>query len=216
MQRIVNGLCRLFNYSTFLIRKISNLDLQLFAAHLYAACQAIDLRAIEIKFKNLSYGVIEQCLKETDLLGDTESTSLARKLTNELHRRLEQTSSMDPQERFQDGVDFVTAQFVQYLSESGKEADNILARIQLWKTNTSSRLETTYQTTRDDYFANSDSSSELLGDGTAKLYSFVRDTLDVRARLGDVAVGAPQETIGSNVSRIYDSIVSGRIAQAFA
>jgi len=45
------------------------------------------------------------------------------------------------------------------------------------------------------------------------LYLFIREQVGVKARRGDVFEGKPNATIGSSVSKIYESIKTGRINQ---
>lgn len=52
--------------------------------------------------------------------------------------------------------------------------------------------------------------AEYLGKSRA-LYTFVRETVGVKARRGDVFLGKQEQTVGSGVSKIYESVKGGKI-----
>jgi phenylalanine ammonia-lyase len=183
------------------------------ATHLYAVCQAIDLRVIEIRFRDGLDDLLGRTLSQHlgTFLDPKEISSLSSAMKDLICRRLEQTSSMDTARRFEDACAFVTSVALDALSPSPTCHSRPHVSLTHWRKDASCQLTVLYRKIRDDFFADSESGADYLGDGTKRLYLFVRDTLGVRARKGDVARGAPEATIGRSVAMIHEAIRSGRL-----
>jgi phenylalanine ammonia-lyase len=183
------------------------------ATHLYAACQAIDLRVIEVRFREALGDMLTRTLAQHlgTFLDAKVISSLASTMKDLICRRLEQTSSMDTAHRFEDACAFVTSVALDALVLSPTCHSSPHISLARWRTDATRQLTITYRKLRDDFFANSENAADYLGDGTKRLYLFVRDTLGVRARRGDVALGAPEATIGRSVSTIHEAIRSGKL-----
>jgi phenylalanine ammonia-lyase len=184
------------------------------ATHLYAACQAIDLRVIELSFRAELGNVLAASLELHlgPFLETEEISSLSAKMKEMICRRLEQTTSLDSDARFEDACGFVTSFAVEALSKSTlayNNNNNPLSSLDQWRISTSTQLAQLYRKTRNDFFVNSSSAESYLGKGTKPLYAFVRKSLGVRARRGDVALGSHEATIGRSVAMIHEAIRSG-------
>lgn len=128
-------------------------------------------------------------------------------------RRLETTTSVDLVPRWNDAIAFVTSILIDSLSHS-KNLENPLPIISLWREESISHAINLTRSTRDTFFTSTTSPTSAYLGSTRKLYEFVRIELGVQSRRGDVYLGKQEATIGSNVSRIYESIKDGRMGKA--
>lgn len=127
-------------------------------------------------------------------------------------RRLEATTSVDLEPRWIDAFGHVTSIVLDALVTT-KSTQNPLPTIAKWRSTSATSAIALARKLKNKFFDSMDSTSptsEYLGK-TKLLYSFVRNTLGVKARRGDVYHGKQEKTIGSNVSLIYNAIKDGRI-----
>lgn len=181
--------------------------IQLFAIHIYTACQAVDLRVIDVTFRNKLESIVAGTLQSNHLCSTQGVLELSKNICSAIERRMEQNTSMDATDRFEDVVNFTIPTVVDFAPSNA----DALSNIKTWKKQTAEALKTCYCDLRDELFMNVNNTKDFLGEGTAPLYIFVRHNLGIQSRMGDVALGGPQETIGSNISKIYESIRSGRL-----
>ncbi|KAK4332276.1 Phenylalanine ammonia-lyase [Rhodotorula toruloides] len=185
----------------------------LLATHLYCVLQAIDLRAIEFEFKKQFGPAIVSLIDQhfgSVLTGSNLRDELVEKVNKTLAKRLEQTNSYDLVPRWHDAFSFAAGTVVEVLSSTSLS----LAAVNAWKVAAAeSAISLTRQVRETFWSAASTSSPALsyLSPRTQILYAFVREELGVKARRGDVFLGKQEVTIGSNVSKIYEAIKSGRI-----
>lgn len=192
-------------------------DSQLLSTHLYCACQALDLRYLEFAFKEKFNPSILDSLTTSfsSFLSTEEILTLAPKIRSAIWRRLEQTTSVDLTPRWEDAFAFVSSLVLDALSTSSiKSVESPITSITLWRTTSSTSAVALTKSIRESFFLSNASSvsptSSYLGN-TRPLYEFVRHTLGVKSRRGDVYLGKQEATIGSAVSKIYESIKDGRI-----
>lgn len=190
----------------------------LLATHLYCVCQALDLRYLEFVFREEFNPYVQQSLVETfsDFLPDAVFPSLSIKVTQAMWRRLETTTSWDLEPRWKDAFSYASSHVVDELatdaarttSLDGKNPIQMLAK---WKQAGVARAVEMTRRNRDAFAtAQTNPTAQYLGK-TKALYTFVREQLGVKTRRGDVYMGKQEDTIGSNVAKIYDSIKSGAI-----
>ncbi|BGP21577.1 phenylalanine/tyrosine ammonia-lyase [Rhodotorula toruloides] len=185
----------------------------LLATHLYCVLQAIDLRAIEFEFKRqfgpTMVSLIDQHFGSA-LTGSNVRDELVEKVNKTLAKRLEQTNSYDLVPRWHDAFSVAAGTVVEVLSSTSLS----LAAVNAWKVAAAEAAISLTRQVRDAFWTTASTSSpalSYLSPRTQILYSFVREELAVKARRGDVFLGKQEVTIGSNVSKIYEAIKSGRI-----
>jgi phenylalanine ammonia-lyase len=137
--------------------------------------------------------------------------TLSKKVTSAIWRRLEQTPSVDLEPRWDDAFSHVTALVVEALTANPTSSENPLPLLAQWRSESAAAAVALTRQVREAFWAaESSPTAEFLGKSRA-LYSFVRETVGVKARRGDVFLGKQEATIGSSISKIYDSVKSGRI-----
>lgn len=193
----------------------------LLATHLYCVLQAIDLRAIEFEFKKVHRPAIAESLRQhfgAFVSTEAELDALVSKVKKALAKRLDQTASYDLEPRWHDAYSMATGAVVEHLSTSpslASSAMNPLVSLNEWKLESARKAIELTREVRERFWSTPSGSApalEYLG-RTKALYLFVRETVGVKARRGDVFEGKPAATIGSSVSKIYDAIKSGKINQ---
>lgn len=175
-------------------------------------CQALDLRYLEFVFRARFNPTVAISLQRTfgSFLPEAELASLAKKVTSTIWRRLEQTTSVDLEPRWDDAFSHVTAMLVEAFVDS-TSTENPLKLMKTWRAESAAAAVALTREIRESFWTSQTSpTAEYLGKSRA-LYTFVRETVGVKARRGDVFLGKQEATIGSSISKIYDSIKSGRI-----
>ncbi|GAA6031989.1 hypothetical protein JCM8097_003376 [Rhodosporidiobolus ruineniae] len=190
----------------------------LLATHLYAVLQAVDLRALELDFRaafepTLSTSLSTHFGGALSSSGGLTADALATKVKKALYKRWEQTGAYDLGARWDDAFNFAAGTVLvdAFASSSTSVA---LSSIQAWKKTSAADAVALTLRLREAFFASPPSEAsalKYLGAGTAPIYRFVRETLGVRARQGDVKVGKEQVTIGRGVSVVYEAIRAGRM-----
>ncbi|GAA5949814.1 hypothetical protein JCM3765_007701 [Sporobolomyces pararoseus] len=196
----------------------------LLATHLYCVLQAIDLRAMEFEFKKLHNPSIVESLKQhfgSFLSSEVELEALVSKVKKALAKRLDQTASYDLEPRWHDAFSSATGAVVEHLSTSpsiaatGSAAMNPLLSLNEWKLTSAQNAIALTRQVRESFWSTPSAQApalQYLGRNKA-LYLFVRETVGVKARRGDVFEGKPGPTIGSSVSKIFEAIKTGKINQ---
>lgn len=206
----------------------------LLSAQLYCVCMAVDLRVVDLCFR--------QRLADStpSLLSAHFSSSLDRAAIDGLsvavlasvYRTLERSASMDSWYRFVDAFNCAASVVVDALSSTDRGLEG-LRNLAAWKKEAAGQAAELYVRTRDEFFDGSVAPSLAYLGKTGALYAFVRQDLDVKPRRGDVKCGGhqgepvappPDETltgrrkaaIGSDVSKIHFAIRSGKLNPVLA
>lgn len=185
---------------------------QLLSTHLYCALQALDLRYIEEKFRSLFASEVTASISSSfsQFLNPGELANLSSKVVSALWRRLEQTTAVDLEPRWDDAFAFVTSTVIDALSATTSNS-NPLPVLAAWRKQNVSAAVALMRRVREDFWTSTSSPTQGYLGKTRALYTFVREGLGVQARRGDVFLGKQEQTVGSGVSKIYDSIKDGRI-----
>lgn len=123
---------------------------------------------------------------------------------------------MDLEDRFQDAFKFCSSLLIDAFDVALPTNGNPVHALADWRRSLALSAVTLTRSIRNEFFANSASATapsstlQYLG-RSAPLYRFVRETLGVKARRGDVYMGTREKTIGSNISTIYEAVKDGRI-----
>lgn len=162
------------------------------SAQLYCLCMAVDLRVMDLCFRQAFADSMPGLLSHHfgAFLDAAALHQLARDVLSSIYRRLEHTASMDTQYRFADAFNNATSVVVDALVRASASGDS-LAAVAAWKQASAEATSALYVKSRDSFFAQDAGAAEFLG-ATAGLYTFVRRDLGVKARRGDVKAGGHQ------------------------
>ena len=194
----------------------------LMSTHLYSALMALDLRYIEFAFRDAFNPTILPALIShfSSFLPSSTLANLGPVVQSAIWRRLETTTSVDLVPRWDDAFAHVSSLVLDSLASS-TSSSNPIAAIAAWRTSSADAAVKTMRTVRESFFAGiaagtPSPTAAYLGNGTKALYIFVRGTLGVHARRGDVFLGKQERTVGSGVSSIFESIRSGQMNPVLA
>ena len=206
---------------------------QLSAAHLLALCQALDLRAMHLRFlEALSAPFMEQL--HDAFPSDTHLDKAASQTLWSLFiKRLDETGGEDSSVRFERIAHSLQPAILR--STPMKTADT-LARLDQWTARFSTTAASTFIANRAGYVRDPDA-TPYLGTASARLYTFVRKKLGVpfmeEATITTPPAEAPREfdfdgdgsqraggalgsppTMGGYVTVVYESMRSGALYEA--
>jgi phenylalanine ammonia-lyase len=201
--------------------------LQLMAAvYLYALCQALDLRKLQIEFEtDLRTSLEVSVAYHFGGLGPTRREELCSRLSEHIKKELRNTTKLDLEERFTtimtSAQTVVLAFFEQRKSDSPSDLPSSLTD---FRTRAARATAGLYDDVRSAYFANGDA-TPVLGRASQRLYNFVRKDLHVpmhRGLVDDPGYHNPKveeadddkwrkKTVGHWVGVIYRAIKEGAI-----
>ena len=205
---------------------------QLAAGHLFAVCQALDLRAMQNQFLEAFHpefrSMTEEIIKPV-LRTQTTVEDLHAALWTRLDKSMEQAISMDTEQRFTSIITTLQPVALRFIEPASLES---IPALTTWTERCSESMLKIFEVTRDSYSAHPDA-TPLLGQGSRRVYDFVRGRLAVpfiRAHHlrspdpepadgfeGEVSSLHPSTsnednvTTGSYVTRIYDAIRNGSL-----
>lgn len=197
------------------------------AAHLYVACQALDLRVMHLNFLQELESVIVSINEDRfgKVLPTEELDSLHKALFKLLPEAWAKTTSMDINERCQHLVDATIPTLMTSLTSIQTLSVGIdtlvpLSAVEAWKQRMLRAVTETFSSTRKRFFTQPDTSKHL-GQASKLMYSFVRDELAVPFHRGLIEHpspngeqcidGRPKKSIGSWIGLIYKAVRDGRI-----
>ena len=150
---------------------------QLASAHVLALCQALDLRAMKIKFlatfKPLLMNITEEILATT-LSTREEFQDLQSLLWQKFNTLLDQTASMDTTPRFL----YVVRSLQPTILDLASTLPETILLLKKWTVCCSTRAAEVFGHCRDEYCASPDA-SPYLGVASCRIYQFVRNDLSV-------------------------------------
>lgn len=198
---------------------------QLAAGHLFALCQALDLRAMQYRFLKALQPELQSATEKIigPILGPQQSTGkLHAALWAQLDRNLEQAVTMDTKQRFPRVVTTLEPVVLRFIDPTAR---NSIPTLRAWTEHCSQVVLQTFQDTRDQYLAHPDASF-LLGSASRRMYGFVRGRLAVpfvrvynlrspdpepADGYGDVPFKQNSMTTGSYITIIYEAIRNGSL-----
>ena len=204
---------------------------QISAAHLVALCQALDLRAMHLKFleslKPLFTNLVQEEF-ESLLLDDTSSKlDVAQKLLwDAFIKRLDRTTTMDSAPRLTSAVRSLQP----ILLDHTKTCVETLSAVQSWTQRCSATTIEIYGMNKEQYLSRPDA-TPFIGAASCSMYRFVRERLSVpflqedsiRTPPGELAENEPADiegkkvnsreypTIGSLIGVVYQAIRTGAL-----
>lgn len=202
------------------------------ASYLFMVCQALDLRVLQARFLEqvnpLAAGMVKE-IADRFLVNPSQSEKLSRAIWTSLVKDWDASTTLDLPERATRTAESAAATLVRELrkcTEMKCSAFEMLTAIETWTNALSEMLRNIYDSNRQEMFEkHSEITPPYLGQGSVKLYLYVRQELGIPLHRGLVddptyviqanqkASTCPKErkTIGSLISRVYESIQTGAI-----
>lgn len=196
---------------------------QLSANHLFAVCQALDLRAMHIHFTQALEPVISEATTHSFrplMDSDSELSSLQADLWRNLQVELTNTVSMESDARFTrffENLQRIVLASPIVDGRPGADSSSTLSALKIWKSLCTSKSLDLFQTGRERYCAHPDA-TPFLSTTAARVYSYVRKDLDAPFigtfkpwnRFDDGKAEAPR-LIGESTTAIYKALRDGRL-----
>ena len=191
------------------------------AAHLYVICQALDLRVLHISFlqalrKDIKWVVTSLLPNITSEAGDSLESELHQKVTESWKR----STPFDLEQRCQSLAESALPTLINHSRQNNYTLH--VETLADFQTRLFEASKTAFTSMRDKFFQQQTTAS-FLGCASKRLYTFVRDELQVPFHQGLVEHpgrnhgaqinGRPRKTIGSWISIIYGAIRDGRISK---
>ena len=204
---------------------------QLAASHLFAICQAFDLRAMHIsflerykpRFEEITAHILTALLKAHVLF-----ETLLPLLWTKLRKALDEATTMNSDQRFDSVVSSLQPILLKYISST----EETIPVIETWAMRCSESMLEAFEMSREAYSAHPDATS-LLGKAGKRVYTFVRHTLaipflrshhikspnpeidlpDAEDHLSELDGNTTKDhvTTGSFITTIYSAIRSGTL-----
>ncbi|KZS93674.1 phenylalanine ammonia-lyase [Sistotremastrum niveocremeum HHB9708] len=177
----------------------------IYANHIWALCQAVDLRVLtELFFAQMKIDIATSFRSSFPDEPEALVSELTRTVFNQARVSFGNTTHLDSKDRFTTLVRSLLAEVTAFLED--KPAPRIHFDIYIWQRNLAKTLLESFRVTRSDFYEHG-TAAPLLG-STVSLYHFVRKTLQIPFRKGSTF---DDEEIDAQVSRIYASFDSGDI-----
>lgn len=185
------------------------------ASALYSACQALDLRAMnrifEARWKETLHKSIDTNFKR--FMNDKTINDVKAKAWKCAKQELDRTTALDTKERFEKIMSAVKIPLldatihIEYIAQP-----EIFGVILTWCTYATGGAMDLYQSTRNEYFANGDA-SDILGNGSRRLYCFIRHELRIPMHRGIVDYPAPTIPTATleSVNRNDATVLNGNV-----
>ncbi|KAF4633237.1 hypothetical protein G7Y89_g4882 [Cudoniella acicularis] len=201
---------------------------QLAAAHLVALCQALDLRAMQIRFLEALEPIFRGIADESfsSYLQDVEAMDAFRtSLWVLFQKSLDQLTSFDSPKRFSSAVGSLQPLVLKHIVPT----ETSIAALYSWTEQCSSRSLEIFRMNRKMYLSNPDATS-YIGNASRRMYQFIRHDLGVpfvdnntistpkneESGFNWGAEGMQQDaargqTMGGMISKVFESIRSGEL-----
>lgn len=190
------------------------------ACHLYAGCQALDLRALHLTFIDHASDALHALTARVfPCLSEMELSQLNLALKAHVTETWPKTNTLASEDRCHVTAKTALDVLVDVFSSDERTAGPSVADLGRWKSQAISTLRGLYNTTAEQFIQNP-CTVELLGTGSKVLYKTVRQALGVPFHLGfiehptaesDTLAGRSKKTIGSWISVIYEAIRTGQV-----
>ncbi|KAK2598184.1 hypothetical protein QQS21_005661 [Conoideocrella luteorostrata] len=192
------------------------------ACHLYVGCQALDLRALHVRF-------LERAPEKIFAIAAQNFTQLSEEVLHKLNGALKRhvsetwpkTNRLAIEERCEVTVKTALDVIVDIASLSTDVSGLGVTDLSRWKSQAIRAMNELYNTILEQFIHNPHT-PELIGGGSKILYHTVRHTLNVPFHMGlsehptvrhEKVHGRDKKTIGSWISIIYEAIRSGTVIE---
>jgi len=204
---------------------------QMMAAHLVALCQALDLRAMRIRFldilapefKNMTHEAFSQHSQSLESFDALQSL-----LWLAFQKSLDQLTSLDSTKRFASAIETMQPLIIKSINVS----EDMIADLQAWTQRCSVRALEIFRLAREAYFRYPDA-KPYLGSASTRMYKLLREKLGVPF-VGNETISTPNAeskefdwgdseadqdafkgtTMGGLIEKVHDSIRTGALYPA--
>ena len=151
--------------------------MQLASAHVFALCQAFDLRAIYINFLQ---DFKPRLMKDTEeilaavLSNEADLQQLQHLLWQKFNSLLNQTTSMDAASRFT----HIFRSLQPMILDTAEPSSETVLSLRIWTARCSESARLSFERNRDEYSNRADA-SPFLGIGSRRIYRFIRNELSI-------------------------------------
>ncbi|KIO03620.1 hypothetical protein M404DRAFT_145368 [Pisolithus tinctorius Marx 270] len=183
--------------------------LSLMSTHLYALCQAADLRTIEATFRSKLFSVL-RTETAVHLPGVRFDDDFFTRLNSRLIVLLNGSTDQDSTTRFERVMGDLASTLISLLNDETATMDVPLKAINQWRISLTRHSRQIFVETRAAYAKSPDAGGKLLG-RTGMLYTYVRGVLGVKMHWGDPTVD--KTTIGSEIAKIFRAWKSAEMAE---
>lgn len=201
---------------------------QLSAAHLVATCQALDIRAMNIRFMDALAPVFNNLVEEAFLpfLKPTMTIqALQSLLWAAFQKSLDTVTHFDSPKRFTSAVESLQSLVLKHLVTS----TDAMSAINFWTQMCPSRALKIFQIDRDYYFAHPDA-TPYIGIASRRMYQYLRNDLGVPF-VGNETISTPSDetpgfdwgqkggrqdshkgtTMGTMITKVFESMRTGEL-----
>ncbi|KAL4930459.1 aromatic amino acid ammonia-lyase [Aspergillus undulatus] len=201
------------------------------ACALYVACQALDLRVLQLIFFQTFHAILYRTITNAfgPALPSNDAYAVSSRLAKAIQTAWPTTSRMDIHDRCLRVVKLAIPTLLEQLGDmdsiqrtrQNKEMD-ILAAVRKWEHTTAVELEATYHSTRSQFCKAPDTAS-YLGRGSRIIYQAVREELSVPFHQGFIEQpsgepgatntldGREKKIIGGWISIIYEALCDDKL-----
>ncbi|PYI03691.1 phenylalanine ammonia-lyase [Aspergillus sclerotiicarbonarius CBS 121057] len=203
------------------------------ACSLYVACQALDLRVLQLSFFQRLQETVAETTKEAfeRVLEPCEIESLSQHLFETMQSSWPSTSRLDLCDRCRRVVELSLPVFFGDLVSPSRQDSHLFAGINVWKSVIVSKLEVVYREVLAEFCA-SPPTADYLGVGTKAIYTSIRHELGIPFHQGfiehpsasngdlpEMINGRVKKTVGGWISIVYEALrdgtLSGTVLSAF-
>ena len=180
---------------------------QLSAAHLFALCHALDLRALHITFLEVFEPVFyadTARLLTSILAGGYDVRSLHAQLWSQFQRKLDQSMTLDPDRRFEMVFRSLEPVVLDFVTSS----PDTIPVLRNWTKHCSEIGLKMFDNNLESYTIHPDA-TPFIGTASRRMYEFVRNELRIPFLRTDGLKG--NSSTGSFISLVYDSIRKGTL-----
>ncbi|KAL9029562.1 MAG: hypothetical protein Q9196_002210 [Gyalolechia fulgens] len=193
---------------------------QLASAHLVAVCQALDLRAMHLRYLDALKPAFRDLVTThlTPILadhgnGDTATTALHHRLWAAFGKMMDQTTTLDPIQRFP----FVIQSLQPIVLSLASARPDTVTRLRDWTAQCTATASETFAQNRATYARHPDATG-VVGAAARRMYTFLRQELGVpfirstKAAEGDepgTSTVPEDRTVGSYITVVYNAIRDG-------
>lgn len=194
-----------------------NIVSQMSAAYLFALCQALDLRAIQLRFLSALKPGLEKTTFE--LFGPllTDINGLNHTLWLQLRKAYDTSTAVDSSQRFVQAVKTLRPTIIDHAVASGNSDPALMPNLIKWTECSAALALKVFESTKSDYAINPDA-SEFLGSASKRMYQFVRFQLGIPFHIEtretertDTMNESNDRSLGAMLSVIHGAIQNGTL-----
>lgn len=201
---------------------------QLSAAHLVATCQALDLRAMNIRFMEslaVAFNTMVEEAFSSHLQTATSIETLRSSLWAGFQKSLDSLTHFDSPKRFASATESLQPLILKHVVPSVES----ISALHSWTEKCSSQALEIFRMNRDYYFAHPDA-TPYIGTASRRMYQFLRNDLGVPF-IGNETLATPRNetggfdfgqegaqhdtsrgtTMGGTIAKVYESMRSGEL-----